>query len=366
MASYRILRVIHDLQIGGVQRMMLRSARALRERGIETDICCLNTNAELAEEFADACFRVHLVPFKSRLDPIGLYRLRRVLRHGRYNIVHSHMYAANIAVNIALLGIKTIRIINMYHSTRPGSSPRQIRMITRTQRIPDGIIAVSESVKEALTNIGVEPSRVDIIYNGIEVRAAEEPVPDRSATDPVHLLWAGRFVKQKRIWFLLDVIDACRKSDIPVQLELVGEGPTRSKIERMVRERGLGDMVIFHAFSADIENYIRAADLFVSASEREGFSNVLLEACALGRGLILSDIPPHRELARNSSGAIIAGDFPEAWAAIIKQLSIDRTRIRTLGEAAFRLAGHYSLENTVAQLIALYEKVISRNKKTRS
>ena len=359
MSSLRILRIIHDLQIGGVQRMMLRSARAMRERGIETDICCLNINTHRAADFEHAGFHVHLVPFKSRFDPIGLFNLRKILRHGRYDIAHSHMYAANMAVNIALLGIKNIRIVNMYHSTRPGSSPGQIRMITRTQKIPNRIIAVSESVKEALTNIGVAPSRIEIIYNGIEVPPVREHIPERSSTAPIHLLWAGRFVKQKRIWFLVDVIDACRKAGIPVHLDLVGDGPTRAKMERIVRERNLSDMVIFHEFSTDIKKYIRAADLFISASEREGFSNVLLEACATGRGMILSDIPPHRELAHDSSAGIIAGDFPEGWAAIIKQLSVDRTRIHTMSEAAFHLAGHYSIENTISQLITLYEQVLS-------
>ncbi len=354
----RVLRAIYDLQVGGVQRMMLRSMTALRGYGIETEVCCLRSRGELAEEVESMGFPVHSLEFTSRLDPRGLWRLRTIVKRAAFHIVHAHMYGANIAVNVALLGMKKIKIINNYHSIKPASTRRQELQIRYTSGRVDSFIAVSDTVRDFLISLGLPASKILIIHNGVPVPDSPREFTGQQPNKPLDLLGAGRFVKQKRIWFLVDVIDRCRAKEVPVRLRLVGDGPTKEQIVSMVKQKGLSGFVSFRDFTKDLSGLMETADLFVSSSEREGFANVLLEACAVGRGLILSDISPHRELIGESPAGIILGDDPEQWVETLQSLAHNRLRVYDMGREAYKVAQRFSLANVAAKLAELYQNVL--------
>lgn len=230
--AMKVLRVIYDLQIGGVQRMLLQSLPLLKEEGIDTQICCLKKEGNMAEAFLKKGIPVHIIPFSSRLDPIGLFRLRRFVFKNNFQIVHAHMYASNMAVNVALIGAKQVRIVNGYHSSRPFHSRSQERMARVTKKIPHRFIAVSQSVKDALLKNCLEEDRIVIIHNGVIAPKQMTPVPEKPGSYPLELVWAGRFVKQKRVDMLVDLVAACKKEDVPVRLTLVGDVPPTSALQR--------------------------------------------------------------------------------------------------------------------------------------
>ncbi|MEQ8820533.1 MAG: glycosyltransferase [Sumerlaeia bacterium] len=354
----RVLRVIYDLQTGGVQRMMLRMVPLLRDAGVAVEVACLKEEGDMASAFRDAGATVHMVPFRSRLDPVGLWRLRKLVQAGRFDIVHSHMHAANCAVNGAFVACKGgLRIVNGYHSQTPFSGPGQERSARLLSRAADALVAVSESVREPLLAAGLPAGKIALIHNGVEVPSEAAPPRDRPGgeAEPLRLLWAGRFVTAKRADLALRIVSAAQRAGVPVRLDLAGDGPKMGKMQRLVAELAIEDAVTFHGWQTDIRPLIRAADFYLSSSEREGFPNTLLEVCAQGRGSLVCDIPPNREVfGGEGNGGYVLPDDVEAWVPVLRGLQAAPEKIAEAGRAAFARARLFSVEESVRKTVELY------------
>jgi glycosyltransferase involved in cell wall biosynthesis len=353
----RVLRVIYDLQVGGVQRMLLRSIPLLRESGVELEVCCLKEEGELAPVFREAGVPVHLVPFRTRLDPLGLLGLRRLIRAGRFNLAHSQMYASNVALNVATLLGTGVPAINSYHSQTPFSGRGQERMSRWTRGIPARVIAVSRSVEEPLLKAGIPAEKLAVVYNGVEVAPEPAPLPDLQPGEPLRAFWAGRFVKQKRVEMLIDVAIACRRVGVPLALTLVGEGPLFEKMKRRVEQEGIGASVRFVGWQADIRPSIRESEVYLSASDREGFPNTLLEVCAQGRPFLVSDIAPNAEVLGGTEAGKLLKDDLEEWVNWIRVLQGDRSWVARMGKAAWERAHEFSVRRTVEEMVKIYREV---------
>jgi glycosyltransferase involved in cell wall biosynthesis len=360
MGDIRVLRLISDLQVGGVQRMMLRTLRLLRGMGVESEVCCQKSEGPLAEKFREEGFPVHLIHFSSRLSPLALWKLRRFAIDGGFDIVHAHQYPSNIAANLAMLGCDRVRIVNSYHSFTPMRTRSQELQARWTSHLPHAIVAVSEAVRAPLLKVGIPSSRITIVYNGVAVPPDPAPLPAWKPGDPLRLVYAGRFVKQKRLDLLVDILKHCAERGIPFHATLLGDGPTRERIQAHVARYGLEGMIALPGVTHEVEDWLRRSDVYMTASEREGFSNALLECSAQARGFLASDIPPHREMLGGTEAGIVLDDRPDAWADAIGRLASDRSAVERLSRAAFERAREFSEENTAQKLLDIYRQILGK------
>jgi glycosyltransferase involved in cell wall biosynthesis len=202
------------------------------------------------------------------------------------------------------------------------------------------------------------PEKITVIHNGVLCPKEPTPLAERPASAPLEILWAGRFVKQKRIDMLIDLIALSRQEHIPIHITLVGDGPLLFDMTQKVKEAGLEDQITFTGWKSDIKPYIDQADLYLSASNREGFPNTLLEVCACGRGCLVSDIPPNREVLGAHRAGFLLGDNLSDWTSILKRLYANREEIGILSREAFGIAQEFTIEHTCEKTAALYEKLI--------
>ncbi|MDX2176515.1 MAG: glycosyltransferase [Candidatus Sumerlaeia bacterium] len=349
--------MIPDLQMGGVQRMLLKALPRLRPLGIETEVVCIGARGELAAELERLAVPLHLAPFRSRLDPLGVLRLRRLARARGANILHGHMYAANVAVMAASLGRRPWAAVASYHSQTPFFGASQRRTARLLRNVPDAYVAVSESVAEPLRAAGLPPERIHTLPNGAELPESSAPLPPYALGEPLRAVWTGRFVKAKRLARMVEWVAACRDAGLAVHLELVGDGPLFAEVRDRAASLGVADRVAFPGAVADVKPHLRAAHLFASMSEREGFSNALLEACAEARGFLLSDIPPYREMLGDSRAGECLPDELPAWVAAAK--SLDAARLAEMSAEARRRAEAYSLDAAAERYAALYRRLIA-------
>lgn len=368
----RVLRVIPDLQIGGVQRMLLKTLLALRKLGVEGQVCVLDTDpGELADEFARAQIPVHRIRFASRLDPRGLLALRALIRREAFSVVHGHMYAANMAINVATLGFprppRGLALVNGYHSQKPVSGASQARMVRLTRGRPGAWLAVAEAVAAPLRELGVPSHRIHIIHNGIipppEVAHLPAlPASGATAAQPLRLVWAGRFVRQKRVPLLLEGLAlAQQRAPGRIHLTLVGDGPGADAVRAVIDRHALASVVELAGFQRDVRPYLQAAHLYVSASDREGFPNAALEALAEARGFIGSDIPPHTELLGSSPCGVVVGDHgsAEGWASALLQLADAAPEVHAFSAGARTRALQLTVEETARKTCELYQSLLA-------
>lgn len=350
----RVLRVIPDLQVGGVQRMLLRTLVALRPLGVHAEVACLAAEpGEMAPRFAEAGIPVRCFGFRSRLDPLALLRLRAHIRRGAFDVVHGHMYAANIAANLGTIATPAA-VVNGYHSESPFSGASQRRMALRTQRRVGAFVAVSRAVADTLGDAGLSRERLVVIHNGIDEVPPFEPPPAGGA---LRLVWVGRFVKQKRHDVMLEAFAEAIRGGADALLTLVGEGPTMERVREQAAALGIAERVTFAGQQEDVRPFLRTAHLFVTCSEREGFSNALLEAVAAGRGVLASGIDAHAELLAGTGAGMLEEIRAEAFARRIAQLAANPAETLAMGEAAHRLAARFTVAATAEKTAALYARL---------
>jgi glycosyltransferase involved in cell wall biosynthesis len=174
---------------------------------------------------------------------------------------------------------------------RVASPGKAARRLARYRRLYEGrnLVAVSDGVAADLKRgIGLQRARIVRIYNGFDLdeiaRAAGEPEPGLPRQPFV--LHVGRFMPQKRHDLLLE---AWRRAGLPHRLVLLTAASPA--LEQLILEKKVADSVIVAGFRPNPYPWMRAAELLVLSSDREGMPNVLVEALACGTRVVSTDCP---------------------------------------------------------------------------
>ena len=317
---------------------------------------------------------VLLLPGSARIRPF-LRRVRRTLTelnagHSRI-VVHLHYPRSGIWFHAARLGLPfPVPVLFTIHSSFA-------RYRTATQVISgmncvlaDHVTFVSQAAAgefpRSLRRLG--RARYSVVRNGVDLDRVDAALansgtaPEPGGCQPggaFRLVHVGRFRSTtKGQAFLLDVLH--RVPDVTASL--VGDGPGRVLLEERVRREGLADRVRFTGLLSREEVYreIDSADLFVSPSVREGMPIAVLEAMAVSKPVLLSDIPPHREIRRENPQVTLAPLDVTAWTEAIRrhalrpaeELRRDGRSNRETVERAF------SLETMHEAYTRLYEQLL--------
>lgn len=145
-----------------------------------------------------------------------------------------------------------------------------------TSRLPQHAVVPSETTADRLRKLA-PGQNLEVIPNGIDVTQIANTAP---ASDGYDVLYAGRLIKDKNVALL---INAFERVDTDVRLGIIGDGPEADRLRAHARQSTAADRIDFLGFLESYDSVIahmRAADVFVSASIREGFGITLLEAMA--------------------------------------------------------------------------------------
>lgn len=180
-------------------------------------------------------------------------------------------------------------------------------------KLTDSIVAVSKLTKDDLEGMGVK-SRVTLIPNGVDCGRIRDLPPLSEKTD---ILFAGRLIKEKNVDILIRSIRHL-KGELPdIRCTIVGDGPERSNLERLVHELGLETNILLTGRIKEYEqvlSYMKSSRVFVSPSSREGFGIAALEANACGLPVVTVDHPQNatRYLIREGDNGYVCQLSEEA------------------------------------------------------
>ena len=228
------------------------------------------------------------------------------------------------------------------------------------------VICVSNGVKDALVESGVEAGRCVVVYNGIDKDAG--PLGDarevRSslgiAADTFLTGTAGSLLKRKRTALLIDALPFLKKGGRDVRCLVVGDGPEMARLKEQAKRLGVEDMAVFAGFSSDALSLINCMDLFVLPSEGEGLPRVILEAMLLSKPVVAFDVSGVREVVDDGvTGLILKKEGGEAIASSVKELMSDTARMKAMGEAGKkRVIKEFGMDRYVAGVTAVFEEAV--------
>jgi len=201
--------------------------------------------------------------------------------------------------------------------------------------------------------------KLHVVRLGIAPALAEDPYRELAAA-PINILCTGRLVSAKGQAILLMAMAELVRRNLPIHLRLIGDGPDRKALERLVDEKGLRHHVTFMgAQNHDtVLAALRDADLFVLPSFAEGVPVALMEAMAIGVPCISTFVAGIPELIRHERDGLLvpAGSVEELTAAMDRLIHNPDERNKFRGSARARVLEHYNLPKNLELLAATFRQ----------
>ncbi len=197
---------------------------------------------------------------------------------------------------------------------------------------------------------------IEVIPNGVDARKWRAEVRE---WDPPVILTVGRLVGQKGIDVLLNGLALVQ--DLPWQLQIVGDGKDRDKLERLAAELGLADRVWFAGWKYwdELLAYYQKANLYIHTSFDEGMSNAVLEAMACGLPVLATGISGNLDvILPGKTGELIPPGDPAAVGAALRRWLPDAALRQSYGAAGReRAAGEFTWESVARRYLNICAEI---------
>jgi len=221
---------------------------------------------------------------------------------------------------------------------------------TRVARAADAIVVPSRYFKKIVENWGVEPQKINVIYNGIEPRNYPE---ERNSDGAKIILSVGRLVPWKGFKELIEAMPEILREIPEAKLVIAGDGPERERLEKTIARAGLRGKVVLAGKMEreDLLKLKKAAGVFVLNSGFESFSFDTVEAMAIGLPVVVSDVGSLPELVENGRDGVVVerNDKKQIKKAVVKILK-DREFARKITQNAYQTSRRFSIHDTMARL----------------
>jgi glycosyltransferase involved in cell wall biosynthesis len=297
------------------------------------------------------------------------FQLARLLLTRRAAIVHVNTALTLRAYWRDLIYMIVARLCRsrVLYQIHGGSEPRQFcrgqplaeAFVRATLRLADAIAVLSAGDCSKFRRFGVTP-RVLAVPNGIDCRSYrlmthEQPVSGRA----LRLLFLGRVVREKGLYELLAALELARSQGIHTELIVAGDGPEVGRLHASAAARGLEVKFAGPVHGTGKIELLRWADVQVLPSYAEGLPYALLEGMAAGVPAIATRVGAIPDVVTDGvNGLLVAPREPQALAAAICRLSVDRTALARMSEASrATVAGSFSIDRLAAQLRGVYESL---------
>jgi len=294
-------------------------------------------------------------------------RIKAVLDEEKFDIIHLHEPFMPMLCT-AVLRFSNTANVGTFHAVhgKPGynfGKPISTIMLRRRVRKLDGKTAVSKPAMEfARKHV---PGYYTIIPNGVDLDHFSPNVSpiDEFCDGKVNILFVGRLEKRKGVGYLLKAYKRVRQEIPNSRLIIVGPGTRlRGKYERQVKRSGLKDVVFVGYVSYDeLPRYYETADIFCApAIGWESFGIILLEAMAMGKPIIASNIDGYASLVTHGvEGLLVPPKDEEMLAQALITLMANESLRREMGARGRVKAADYSWEHIARRVLNYYVRVLS-------
>jgi glycosyltransferase involved in cell wall biosynthesis len=370
----RVAQIITGLVFGGGGQVMWTIARKIDRTRFDMDIYCVIGGGDLAADIERMGFKIKILEGAydhRRLVPYSMSKTLELvgdLRRGRYDIVHTHLYQADVIgrVAAAMAGVPTV--VKSLHNMGTWKTSRH-RMVDRllSGRTAKVICCSAYQREAAIRQENLSEDDVVTIYHGVDLERFN-PLKDRTAVakmvglDPAlrTVGTVGRMIDVKGQIHFLEAIPSVLAQHPNTQFVIVGDGPLRERLFDAVKDKPYRDRVSFLGLRGDIPELLGLMDVFVFPSLSEGLGIAVLEAMAARLPVVASEIRPLSELIiPGQSGFLVKPRDHVELAGAVNRLLADEPLRREMGDRGReRVRQHFTdtkmVKDTEDLYLALY------------
>jgi glycosyltransferase involved in cell wall biosynthesis len=365
--SPRVLHFIPSLGGGGAERQLGLLARGLGLLGWEVHVVCLAGGIHLAP-LQQICASVECLGARRSQRLLIPFSLVQHIRSVRPAVVQTWLPHMDVAAGPAAVLSRLPWVVSERASGEAYDS-HWISVIRRALvRRADVVVANSTVGAEYWARHAPNVAR-RVIRNGVVLpprteSSLSESRRSQQAGLPT-ILFAGRLAAQKNLERLVDALARLRGAGKDYVSNFFGEGDLFAQLHEQIlaHERRLQCSLYtsVNGYSQELGKEYRSASVFVSVSLHEGSPNTVVEAASHRCPLVLSDIPPHRELFDSSSAVFVDPLSVESIANGINSALECTSRSARRAEAAYRVVSQMSVERLVSDYASLYSQLLAKH-----
>ena len=358
MRAPRLVHVASGREWRGGQRQVLLLAHALGQSAEFEQILVTSGDSELARRATAAGVRVCGPRWSAALDPRAFWATWRAAQPGgRGTILHAHdphalVLAGLVAAMTGARLVVTRRVI--FHLRRGGFWRRA-----------DRVVAISEAVRRVLVADGISDERISVVPSGVDLEGLRSTGPrgiratlGLPADTPIAVS-VGALTREKDHATLLRAAAAARTWAPSLRWLVVGDGPERSALARLLEESGLQDRVYLLGYDPEPPAIIREATLLVHSASEEGLGTTVLDAMALGVPVVATAAGGIPELVADGAGVLVpVGDAAALAQATVRVITDPALRSSCVARATTVVA-RYSDARMAEGMRSVYRSVLS-------
>ncbi|UZJ41096.1 glycosyltransferase [Prosthecochloris sp. SCSIO W1101] len=350
-------------KFGGGEKWMINAAKGLTTKGHNVTLAS-KQDSRILRYAEKQGVKTHVVEIHSDISPVKTFLISRWLKEQQIDILicnlNKDVRVAGLAARIAGTPVVLARHGMLLCS-------RKWKHKLTLTKLTDGIITNSNTIQETYAGYGWFPADfVKVIYNGIVIPKQVEQI-DFSARFPGKkiIYSAGRLSEQKGFNYLIEAAQILRKKRNDLVFFVSGEGKLASILQKQVDDADLHESFVFEGFSDDIFPYLKGSDLFVLASLFEGMPNVVMEAMAMAKPVVATDVNGARELMQDgNTGFIVPPADPPALANAIDSLIDNPEKLSAFGNAGKeRVTQHFTMQHMTDTLEAHLRSKLEASKR---
>lgn len=379
----RLCLLVSSLEFGGAERQVVTLARSFDPSRVAAVVCSLSEKVPLGASLPHREQSLQIVRKWGRFDFTTVFRVARLLRRNRTDVVHAFLFDAEIVARLAALIARVPVVVASERNTDYTRPLLHRAALWLTQPLFDVMVANSLAGKRFnMRTLGLPESRIEVVHNGVDVEHFRHDVDSgrgfraackipagfpvigmvgsfkRQKAHDAFLRMAARVRRQMpRTWFLI-VGDVLRE-------DLAESARYKAEIKALAESLGLADRCLFLENQKDMEAVYNACDLTVLLSTREGTPNVLLESMACGVPVIASNVADNAIIVLDKvTGYVVPKNDEATPAAHAVELLADPAKRKQMGAAAREhVRREYSINTATKKMEKVYRTYIGRKQR---
>ncbi len=342
MKKRNVLHVIHSLDVGGAEKLVVDLAEETNNQQFNVMICCLDKIGKLGEDLLSKGVTVVSLGRRPGIDVKLICCLRKLYHDKEIDIVHAHQYTPFFYSSLARNFSRKPSVIFTEHGRFYPEKRSLKRFIFNPilSRFSSEIIAVSMSTKDAMVDYdNFARDKINVVYNGMKLKAIKTPNAHihkqmNVGKEDFILVTAARLDPIKNHIMLIDVMRIITRSITKCKLIIIGDGSEYANLFAKINEYGLSEHVCLLGYRNNVLEIFRSSDVFLLSSLTEGTSVTLLEAMNAGLPGIVTNVGGNPEILKDKvTGFLVDSNDAEAMAEKILLLYHNRELATQLGKA---------------------------------
>lgn len=365
MTTLRILHTESSPSLGGQELRILLEMEALAARGFDS-VLVARPDTPILVEAERRGLTAYGVAMRSSLDLPSIFRIARLLRRHRIDVVNAHNSkdAWNAALAARWMGVPVIRARHIANRIRTGYFGRLIY-----GPLCDAVMTTGRDIATGLIERGVAAARIEVIPTGIDLARFATAAPGSLRTDlgiPPGATLIGQVAVlrgDKGPEFFVQAAQQLLAEGLDAWFVLVGEGAARQRVEALLATGGYADRIKLAGFRRDIPSVLADLDLFVLAARSpEGVPQAVLQAHAARIPVVATSVGGVREVAIHGETAWCAAprDVPGLANAMRKLLEDAKLAAELVDRGHAMTREEYSLDRMLDRMEALYRRLSGR------